>query len=364
MNGTASARGPPARPGEQHARGSVNGTASARGPPARPGEQHVAAATPVGVAERGSARNGSAAECGIRQEDMMILVTGAAGKAGSAVVRAFARRGAPVRAVVRDPARVPWLAELPGVTVVAGDLRRAATLGPALEGVKRALLISSPREEMVDTQLSFIDAAQAAGVPHIVKYSGREAGVGFDQEVFRGTRWHGQIERYLERSGLAWTHLRPSQFMQNYLPSSVTGFDVTTRELVMPLGAGQLSPVDLADVAEIAVGVLTTDGHENKAYDITGPEALTMAEVADRVSAATGATFRYVEVTFEEQRRRYAAAGLPPHVVDLFDEQFRERHRTPIARVELAAHRTFGVTPTHFAQFASAHAEEFTGSAR
>jgi uncharacterized protein YbjT (DUF2867 family) len=294
----------------------------------------------------------------------MILVTGAAGKAGSAVIRGFVRHGVPVRALVRDPQRAAWLAGLPGVSVVGGDLRRRDSLGPALEGVKRALLISSPREDMVDTQVSFIDAAQAAGVPHIVKYSGREAGVGFDQEVFRGTRWHGQIERYLERSGLTWTHLRPSQFMQNYLPSSITGFDATTRELVMPLGAGQLSPVDLADVAEIAVGVLTTDGHENRAYDITGPEALTMAEVADRVSAATGATFRYVEVTFEEQRRRYTAAGLPPHVVDLFDEQFRERHRTPVARIELAAHRVFGVTPTRFAEFASAHAGEFTGSAR
>jgi uncharacterized protein YbjT (DUF2867 family) len=294
----------------------------------------------------------------------MILVTGAAGKAGSAVIRAFVRHGVPVRALVRDPRRAGWLAGLAGVTVVAGDLRRRASLGPALEGVKRALLISSPREEMVDTQIRFIDAAQAAGVPHIVKFSGREAGVGFDQEVFRGTRWHGQIERYLERSGLAWTHLRPSQFMQNYLPSSVAGFDPATRELVMPLGAGQLSPVDLADVAEIAVSVLGGDGHEGRAYDITGPEALTMAEVADRVSAATGLAFRYVDVTFEEQRRRYAAAGLPPHVVDLFDEQFRERHRTPVARVDLAAHRAFGVRPTSFAEFARAHAQEFSGPAR
>jgi uncharacterized protein YbjT (DUF2867 family) len=294
----------------------------------------------------------------------MILVTGAAGRAGSAVVRAFVRRGLPVRALVRDPARVPWPAELPGVTLVTGDLDKPATLDQALDGVKRALLISSPREEMVDTQISFINAARAAGVPHIVKFSGREAGVGFDQEVFRGTRWHGRIERYLERSGLAWTHLRPSQFMQNYLPGVVTGVDAAARELVMPLGAGQLSPVDVADVAEIATGVLTSDGHENRAYDITGPQALTMTEIVEHISAATGSRFRYVDVTPEEQRRRYAAAGLPPHVVDLFDEQFGERRRTPVARVELAAHHTFGVTPTSFADFAREHAAEFSGQDR
>jgi uncharacterized protein YbjT (DUF2867 family) len=294
----------------------------------------------------------------------MILVTGAAGRAGSAVVRAFVRRGLPVRALVRDPARVPWPAELPGVTLVTGDLDKPATLDQALDGVKRALLISSPREEMVDTQISFINAAQAAGVPHIVKFSGREAGVGFDQEVFRGTRWHGRIERYLERSGLAWTHLRPSQFMQNYLPGAVTGVDAAARELVMPLGAGQLSPVDVADVAEIATGVLTSDGHENRAYDITGPQALTMTEIVEHISAATGSRFRYVDVTPEEQRRRYAAAGLPHHVVDLFDEQLDERRRTPVARVELAAHHAFGVTPTSFADFAREHAAEFSGQDR
>ncbi|MFB9831067.1 SDR family oxidoreductase [Actinoallomurus acaciae] len=298
------------------------------------------------------------------QGEKMILVTGAAGKAGSGVVRAFARRGVPVRALVHEPARASWLTQLPGVSVFAGDLRNRATLGPALEGVKRALLISSPREEMVDAQISFIDAAQAAGVPHVVKFSGREAGVGFDQEVFRGTRWHGQIERYLERSGLIWTHLRPSQFMQNYLPSSITGVDVMARELVMPIGDAQLSPVDIADIAEIAVGVLTSDGHENLAYDITGPEALSMTEIVERISAATGTPFRYIEVTLEEQRRRYTAAGLPPHVVDLFDEQFSERRRTPVARVELAAHHAFGVTPTSFAAFARDHAAEFTGPTR
>ncbi|WP_329049115.1 hypothetical protein OG738_40840 [Amycolatopsis sp. NBC_01488] len=132
----------------------------------------------------------------------------------------------------------------------------------------------------------------------------------------------------------------------------------------MPIGDTRLSPVDVADVAAIAAGLLTADGHESRAYDITGPEALTMTEIVERISAATGRPFRYVDVTFEEKRRRYTAAGLPPHMVDLFDEQFRERRRTPETRIEVAAHHTFGVSPTSFAGFAHAHSAEFTGPAR
>jgi uncharacterized protein YbjT (DUF2867 family) len=289
----------------------------------------------------------------------MILITGAAGKSGATVVRAFSRQGIPARALVRDPAAAPWLTDLPGISVVAGDLKRPSTLGRALDGVTRALLISSAREDMVDTQITFIDAAQSAGVPHIVKYSGREAGVGFDQVVFRGTRWHGQIERYLERSGLAWTHLRPSQFMQNYLPGSVTGVDPKTKELITSIGDAQLSPVDIADVAEIAVKILTTTDHESKAYNITGPEALTMNDIVARLSEATGTKFLSVDVSFDEQRQRYAAAGLPPQVVDLFDEQSRERRRTPVAEVNLRTHHTLSVKPTTFAEFARTHATEF-----
>lgn len=294
----------------------------------------------------------------------MILITGAAGQSGSAVVRAFAQQEIPVRALVRDPASVPWLAALPGVDVVAGDLRVPSSLAGALEGVTRVLLISSPREDMVMTQISFIDAARAAGVPYIVKFSGREPGIGFDQTVFRGTRQHGQIERYLEAAGMTWTHLRPSQFMQNYLPQNATGVDPEAKELVASIGAGQLSPVDIDDIAQIAVKVLTSDGHEGRAYNITGPEALTMTEVVDRISAATGVAFRYTPVTFEEQRRRYTAAGLPPQVIDLLEEQARERRRTPVAGVNVDTQLALGVVPTTFAEFARKHAQEFVTASR
>src|SRR4051812_9313757 len=91
------------------------------------------------------------------------------------------------------------------------------TLGKALDGVDRVLLISSAGPEMLETQCTFIDAARAAGVRHVLKFSGEDSVTGFDPERFRSTRSHEQVQRYLRAAGPEWTMLRPSQFMQAYL---------------------------------------------------------------------------------------------------------------------------------------------------
>src|SRR5215472_14644194 len=143
----------------------------------------------------------------------MILVTGAAGLNGSAVVREFSRNSVALRALVRDRSRAIALAELPYVELVEGDMARAETLDRVLGGIDRALMISSPNPQMLEVQCRFVDACKAAGIAHVVKFSGKESNVGFDANRFLFTRMHEEIERYLEASGLVWTHLRPSQFM-------------------------------------------------------------------------------------------------------------------------------------------------------
>jgi uncharacterized protein YbjT (DUF2867 family) len=292
----------------------------------------------------------------------MQLMTGGTGIAGSIIAREFARQGVPIRVLVRDPAKGAWLRELPGIEVVTGDMRVPASLGAALDGVDRVLMISSPRGDMVDTQCRFIDAAKAAGVGHVVKFSGKESGTTFDPQAFRGTRWHLEIERYLERSGLAWTHLRPSQFMQAYLPGALTGVDAARAALVMPIGASRLSPVDIEDIGRVAVAMMAADGIEGKAYHMTGPEALTMTEVAELIGAATGRPYRYEQVTAERKRALHAGEGFPPEVVDLLDEIYAGRRGSPEAVVDLDTHRAFGVEPTTFAAFARRHAADFAAA--
>lgn len=290
----------------------------------------------------------------------MILVTGAAGLSGSIVINEFVRRGAPVRALVRDRTKAGRLESLPGVQVVEGDMARPETLGAALDGIDRALMISTSNEAMVDTQCTFIDTAQHEGVTHLVKYSGKESPIGFDSNNFRFARMHDEIEHYLENAGLEWTQLRPSQFMQVYFREVPT---IMARDaFYLPMADVRLSPVDIADVAQVAYSILTNpEDHESARYDMTGPEALTGNEIAAHLSNALGRPIRYVPVTAEQARMDWLGVGMPPERADALGELFAERRRHPDSRIDLSTHEKFGITPTSFADFAVRNAAVFRG---
>lgn len=289
----------------------------------------------------------------------MILVTGANGRPGSAVVREFARQGHPVRALVRDPAKVGELATLPGVEIVHGDMLHPETLQPALAGVRRVLMISGAGPQLLETQCTFIDAVRNAGVEHIVKFSGKDSIDGFDTERFRSSRSHEQVLRYLVASGMPWTVLRPSQFMEVYF-EEVPDL-VRSGELRLPLGDTTLAPVAIQDIAKVAYQVLTTDGHEYTTYPMTGPEALTMDEVAQRLSEAIGKPIRYRDVTSAEKQQEWMLAGYPPARASAFAQLFEERRRLGHSTVALGTHRRFQIEPTSFLEFARLNAAIFRG---
>jgi uncharacterized protein YbjT (DUF2867 family) len=293
----------------------------------------------------------------------MILVTGATGRAGSAVIREFARNEYPVRALVRNQAaeraKEEMFAAFPTVEIVQGDMSRPETLTEALAGVDRVLLISSPDEKMVETQCAFIDAAKKAGVRHIVKFSGTTTAL---NSPFLFSKMHAEIERCLENSGLAWTHLRPAQFMQEYLREVPT--IVGQSALFLPLADARVVGVDIEDIAKAAFVLLTTPGHEGKIYNITGPEALNMTEIAEQISQAIGKTVRYVPVSREQRKQAMLAAGIPPYLVEALDVQAGERLKGGIESiVQLETHKEFGITPTTFAEFARRDADAFLGKA-
>jgi uncharacterized protein YbjT (DUF2867 family) len=143
----------------------------------------------------------------------MILVTGATGLSGGHLVRLLSSRGVAVRALVRNPAKAEQLAGLKGVQWVQGDLAKPETLRAALDGVTRAMLISSSEPAMADVQCAFIDAAKQAKVPHVVKLSGIIPEL---DSPFRFARMHAQVEQHLLRSGVAFTNLRAGEFMESY----------------------------------------------------------------------------------------------------------------------------------------------------
>lgn len=286
----------------------------------------------------------------------MILVTGATGLTGGEIVRRLSAMGVPVRALARSPERAQPLASLPGVEIVQGNMAQPETLRDALDGVHRAMLISSSDSTMLEVQASFIDAACDAGVKHVVKLSGIIPDI---HSKFRFARMHNEAEKKLEDSGMDWTHLRAGEFMQAYfrqVPSIVN-----RGILALPMEEARIASIDAVDIARVAVEILTSEGHEGKIYPITGPESLTMAEVAERLSRVTGKPVRYVNVPPDEAKKAQLAAGMDPYLVDGLAELFAERRRGEESKAWDTIERVFGWRPTSFEEFAQRNAAVFRG---
>jgi uncharacterized protein YbjT (DUF2867 family) len=261
-----------------------------------------------------------------------------------------------VRALVRNTAKASALSTLPNVEVVEGDMAYPETLSAALQGVDRAMLISSSDPAMLEVQSNFIEAARKAGVKHIVKLSGIISEL---DSPFRFARMHAQIEQQLEASGMAFTHLRAGEFMHAYfrqVPSIVA-----KGALFLPMEDAKIASIDIGDIAEVAATVLTGSGHEGKIYPLTGPEALSMIEVAEKLSIATEKPIQYVNVAPDEAKRAQLAAGMPPFTADALAELFAERRKGKEAQVSPVIPTIFGWQATSFDEFAARNAAIFRG---
>src|SRR5262245_58611219 len=217
----------------------------------------------------------------------MILITGATGRVGGLTLKQLSNRGMRVRAMVRNAEKAALVAG-PQVETVIGDLARPRSLEAALDGITAALLVSPLDLRQVELQGNFIDAARRAGRVHVVKISG--LGTGLDSAV-RSGRWHAQTEKCIEDSGLPFTHLRPPFFMQNILrfASSIRASSSFTGALEQ----GRVAMIDVEDIAAVAATILTTASHQGKIYTLTGPEALSYEDVAERLSRLLGRTITY-----------------------------------------------------------------------
>lgn len=286
----------------------------------------------------------------------MILVTGATGLNGTALVRKLSAKGVPLRALVRNAAKAAEIAALPNVEIAIADMAKPETLPAALAGVDRAMLNSSADPAMVEVQSNFIAAAAKAGVRHVVKLSGIMPEL---DSPFRFARMHGEIEKRLEASGMAFTHLRAGEFMPSYFRQ--VPMILAKGAQFLPMENQRIASIDIGDLAEIAALVLTNPGHEGKIYPLTGPEALTMTEVAERLSAATGKTIKYINVPPEDVRKAQLAAGVPPYIADALAELFAERRKGKESQVWPIAQTLLGRRPTSFAEFAARNAAIFRG---
>jgi len=284
----------------------------------------------------------------------MILVTGATGKSGREIVKQLSAANAPVRALARDAGKAAELAALAHVEIFEGDLSRPDTLDAALEGVERALLLSSPAPEAVELQGNFIEAARRAKArPHIVKYSAlgtdANAPVGF-------LKWHGQTEIQLAASGLPYTFLRPTMFMQEILNSWGGRGDI-----YLPMDDARIAVVDIRDIAAVAVKTLTEDGHAGKTYPITGPESLSFHDIADEISAATGKRVNYVSISPGDFRKALLGMQMPEWFADALVQLYDSLRAGDGAEVSPTVLVLTQKHPIKFGEFAHEYAEKFKG---
>jgi uncharacterized protein YbjT (DUF2867 family) len=285
----------------------------------------------------------------------MILVSGANGRVGSTTVRQLTACGISVRALVRSPEKAAGISA-PGVDIVVGDLAQPHTLDAALQGVSSALLVSPLDPRQVDLQGNFIAAARRAGAIHIVKISG--LGTALDSPV-RSGRWHAQIEKHIEDSGLPFTHLRPPFFMQNVLRFAPT--IRASGEFVGSLQRGEVAMIDVRDIAAVARMALTTPGHAGKVYVLTGPEALSYGDVAAHMAKCLGRAVRYRDIPLDAMRERLRASGMPEWHVEVQMEFSAALSAGHAATVTDTVAVVTGKPPRTFNQFLQEHAGLFTG---
>ena len=285
-----------------------------------------------------------------------VLVTGATGNVGSALVPLLTARGVAVSALTRDPARAQSILG-DNVAIQRGDFADPASLRAAAEGVDAMFLACGNVPDQVAYECAMIDEAARAGVRQIVKLSAR----GADAEApVAYWRWHSQIERHLIASGIPAVVLQPSFFMTNFLGAADQVRNAGM--LFAPTGSARISVIHPADVAAVAAVTLTTQGHSGQTYVLTGPEAINYAEVARHLSTAAGQPVDYADIPPEAAGPALVQAGLPPFAAEQFVAVFTALRHGIQAATANAVHALTGRPPRSFADFARDYASAFRSS--
>jgi uncharacterized protein YbjT (DUF2867 family) len=242
----------------------------------------------------------------------MILLTGATGTIGRATMTALRAANAAFKVAARNPADLHAL----GVPSVSFDLDQLGTYLPAMQGVDRLFLLTPNSERQVGYILQAVSAAKRAGVRHIVRVS--VMGADAEPGIILG-RQHAAAEREIRASGIGWTMLRPTFFMDNFI--RYYGVDPhKDSQVYLPNGDGKAAWVDPADVGEVAARVLCTDSHVGSVIDLTGPELLSTAEALSVLGSVLGHRYAYVDVPEQAAREAMEKSGVPAWLVDAFLE--------------------------------------------
>jgi uncharacterized protein YbjT (DUF2867 family) len=281
---------------------------------------------------------------------MIHLITGATGDVGSKVVERLLRRGVRPRIFVRnaDKARARFGDR---VDVLTGDLADEAALCAALQGADSLFLVNSgPAIPALDALAA--RAARAAGVRHIVKLSSLDV----EKSLAIGA-WHEEGEAAIRASGIGFTFVRPAGFMSNLL---AWAHSVKSEGVVRAsTGDGRRAFIHSADIAAVAVEASVSPKYLGKELPITGPEAVSFAEVAEKIGAAIGKPVRFEAISDKEAGQRFAASGEPVEVVKAHVALWRAIREGRLGRVTGELERVLGRQPISLDTWVRENAEAF-----
>ena len=285
-----------------------------------------------------------------------ILVTGAGGKTASYVVEQLIEEGFPVRALVRRlDERSDRLTSL-GAEVIVGDFLDIESLRSAMAGIKRAYFCYPPADRLLEATTNFAIVAKEVDLEALVNMSQFEVRDAH-QSHLANQHWLG--ERVLEWSGLNVTHIRPTFFAEMSLILNAKTI-ASEGKMYLPYGDGKHAPVSAEDIARVVVGVLTNPGpHTGEIYKVTGPEDLSIAEIAEIFNTALGKPVEYVDIPLEVWQKALADLGLSPFLIQHLGHMAVDHKNGFFAGVTNVVHKVGGRQPQSLEDFIRANAKAF-----
>jgi uncharacterized protein YbjT (DUF2867 family) len=296
-----------------------------------------------------------------------ILVTGATGTVASEVVKQLASSSSYssgqsiIRAAVHSKNKVDKFSQYGSeiFEIVNMDYNKPETIAAALDKVGKLFLLTLPSLNMTDISSKVVREAKKNGVQRIVKLS--VFGADAEPGIIIG-RLHRQEEKIIEESGITYTFLRSSAFMQNFV--NYYGYTIKTQNAIyLPAGEGKVSFVDARDVAAVAAKLLTENNgrsrHGKKAYVVTGSEALSYSQVAEIISKEIGRKISYIDTSEEDARKSMKSMGREDWLIDAILEEFYNTRVGNRSETTNIVEQIIGRKPTSFAQFVRDYANSF-----
>ena len=286
----------------------------------------------------------------------MILITGASGSVGKAVLQEAIRQQSKVRAMYRsmeEAAKAPS-----GCEPVQADYSDKPSLRKALDGVTSVYLVCSPIPQLVELESKMLDASKEAGVKHVVLNSAM--GAGDYGKSFPS--WHRKVEDKLKTTGMRYTILRPNGFLQNIVTYHAPSIRAQGA-FYAAMGDAKVSYLDVGDIAVVAVKALLGGAHAGKTYELNGPEAISNQEIAKRISAVIGRTVNYVDIPDSALHDSLIGLGMPEWQATALVELQQYYKMGGCGKTDGLLKSLIGRDPVTLDQYLAANANEFKAEA-